>query len=78
MATQTTDEKAAALKRLRDARRKMTRVQGTLEDARSTQGEAAVAAQAAGATLTEIGDALGLSKQRAFDLIAAAKDNRQG
>lgn len=69
-------DKDKALAELREARASLRALEADLDAARSRQGIAALAAQEAGATLTEIGDALGLSKQRAFDLIVTAKAAR--
>lgn len=68
-----TASKAEALEALTAARAELAEATDEIEDARDAQGKAAVAAKEAGATYTEIGEALGLSKQRAFDLVKAAE-----
>ena len=74
MTTTTVDAKDAALDHLRAVRATLKEREDALEDARESQGAAAVAAIEAGATYEEVGDALGLSKQRAHDLVKAARD----
>lgn len=64
-------DKAAALRALRKARKALIRAESAVDDRRDTQGAAASAAVQAGATYEEVGEAMGLSKQRAHDIVRA-------